>query len=97
MCFVITLYQAVCVYACLWGRQVFHHYVVFDITMNLIAYDVKFDLMVKVMSARFLYYERTILLFVINQYFLGRYFNAMQISCFSSYFHPLISASINGS
>ena len=25
MCFVITLYQAVCVYACVWGRQVFSH------------------------------------------------------------------------
>ena len=57
--------------------------------------DVKLDHPIQVVSARFLQYKVTIFPFVINTYLVGRYFETMQTSCFSSYFCPLILATMD--
>lgn len=45
----------------------------------LIAGDVSFDHLIKVMSTRLLYCEATLLLFVINKYFVGRFSKLLSI------------------
>ena len=63
----------------------------------IITGDVNVDYLVQGMSAKLLCCKISIFTFVINMYLIGRYLETMQISCFSSYFHPLILASISGS
>lgn len=60
----------------------------------LITGDVNLDYLLKVKSAKFLHYKVIICVFVINKYFGSDNFEAMQISCFSSNFLPLILESI---
>lgn len=57
----------------------------FPITGN-----VNFDHTVKMISGRFLYCKDTIFFSEINKYIVGRYFETMQVSCFSLYFHHLV-------
>lgn len=70
-----------------------HHSRRHMLPVNIITSDVNFDHLVKVMFAKLLHYEVTILPFKVNKYFVGRYFGTVQISSHSSNFHPLVLAS----
>ena len=49
---------------------------------------------VKVLNDRIIYYK-CVFTFVMNKYLVGRYFETIQILCFSSHFCPLTLASFN--
>ena len=60
-------------------------------------YDAKFDLLVKVLSGRFLHCRIIILPFVINQCSVGRIINTMNVSYSSWKLHPLLLTCIDDS
>lgn len=73
-----------------------HHIRWFMVLMCLVTCDVNSDHLGKVVSGRFLHRNATVFLLVMSKHFVGKYFRIMQISCFASYFHPLILALTDG-
>lgn len=59
-----------------------------------ISGDVGFDHVVKVLSSRRHLYKASNSFFVMSKYLVARFFEMMQISCFSSYFCLLILVTI---
>lgn len=65
-------------------------YTVSEWCWDLITDVVNFDHVVRLVSIRFLHHKVTNFLTVIDNYSVGSYFETMEKSCFSSYFHLLI-------
>ena len=56
--------------------------------------EIDFDQLVKVLNDRIIYCK-CVFTFVMNKYLVGRYFETIQISCFSSHSCPLTLASFS--
>ena len=58
------------------------------------ASDVDFDHLVKVLNDRIIH-RKSVFTFAMNTYLVGRHFETIQMSCFSSHVCPLTLASFN--
>ena len=56
--------------------------------------DIDFDHLVKVLNDRIIHCK-CVFTFVMNKYLVGRYFETIQVPCFSSHFCPLTLASFS--
>ena len=56
--------------------------------------DIDFDHLVKVLNDRIIHCK-CVFAFVMNKYLVGRYFETIQVPCFSSHFCPLTLASFS--